>query len=871
MQEKIKIDKIIPCLPAQHGFLVDSEAGSSNIYRQQITVLIDKSTGLDSDTLEKNIRNMQKRCDILRTVFDWSTGKEVQVVLSGIPPRISFTSGDIENLRAKATDELDKLDTIRDEPPVRFLITTIDKDLYLTVTYHHILFDGPSIAILLDSITSSSDKYPEKDSTSGYLKWLNSNISNHDRQFWRNALSTLPNDDVDVFNGARNSLTEHSAKRYLSDRTSSALLKLARSYKVSLATLMQAICSEWLVGYFNMPVMYGSVLSTRELEVNYDFLGPFINTVPIHVSSSITSGSLRNTAMYMQKLAMSMYKAKHVPIRDITELVPSHSLFFDIILTITTAPVQSRKGLYKIISTHENTGFPLSIDIDADASRPISILFTSVLHQEDFDITKAVESLEDYCNKRILYQNDPVYIEPYATFQTRKKIQQQTISMSTLTEKIAKVLNASKDIIDVQKSFILNGGDSILALKLKNELGLDGFKVAVGQIIRKDSLLELAKEIIYSGVKHESAPIAKGSLHTPSAISYILNAYKLGYEQDYHEQAAFYIEGKLNVDIFKKAVLKLVDETISLNLSYSLQDISVATRRSGCRSKLHILESVPKNLNSFVKNVSRRDLEEAFDPSSGPLLRIYISIASNGWYLFLSFSALVTDGWSFSILLERLFVIYSSLLNSTSVEPRTDNLLVALPLMTNNSCSGMLQKNSIYNTTVNSFSFALSKQESNHIHNMANKSHMTPSQYFEKIVISLSHQLNIERILIYESGRDIDINVADTIGPFSYLRAINLSEQRGDSFNDLYYVYENYPRDNENRLREDRIAEFKERGVWRRPLLPPTSTIGIVVDIIDESYAIDILIRSNIEEEEETIEKRASNVFNLMKGVMNRE
>ena len=58
MQEEIKIDKIIPCLPAQHGFLVDSEAGNSNIYRQQITVLIDKSTGLDSDALENNIRKI---------------------------------------------------------------------------------------------------------------------------------------------------------------------------------------------------------------------------------------------------------------------------------------------------------------------------------------------------------------------------------------------------------------------------------------------------------------------------------------------------------------------------------------------------------------------------------------------------------------------------------------------------------------------------------------------------------------------------------------------------------------------------------------------------------------------------------------------
>ena len=141
MQEEIKIEKIMPCLPAQHGFLVDSEAGSSSIYKQQITVLVDQLVSLSSDALEDNIRKIQKQCDMLRTVFDWSTGKEMQVILSGISPRISLVSGDIEKLQAAAADELIKLDTIRDEPPVRFLIATIGDELYLTITYHHILFD----------------------------------------------------------------------------------------------------------------------------------------------------------------------------------------------------------------------------------------------------------------------------------------------------------------------------------------------------------------------------------------------------------------------------------------------------------------------------------------------------------------------------------------------------------------------------------------------------------------------------------------------------------------------------------------------------------------------------------------------------------
>lgn len=861
MQEEIKIEKIIPCLPAQHGFLVDSEAGGSSVYKQQITVLVDQSANLSSDTLEDSIRRIQKHCDILRTVFDWSTGKEMQVILSGITPRISLVSGDIEQLKTAAADELINLDTISDEPPVRFLIATIGNELYLTITYHHILFDGPSIALLLDSIISFSGRYPDKDSTNGYLQWLSSNIGDQDRQFWKNVLLTLPDEDVDVFGNARGGSSERSVKRQLSEHTSSTLLNLAKQYKVSVATLVQAICSEWLVGYFNKPIVYGSVLSTREFEVNDDYLGPFINTIPMQVSTDITSDDLRDTAIHIQEQSISMSRAKHVPLRDIAGLVPSHSLFFDIILTITTTPVRDSRGLYKVIWTHENTGFPLSIDIDV--TQPISISFTSVLDRKDFDAIGAIQSFVDYCGKRVLSQKVPVHLEPYTPLRIKEKVQQQTISISELIKKVAKVLDVDANIIDDQKSFLLNGGDSILALKLKNELGLGGLTVAVGQIIRKDSLLELAKEVVPGNNNNKSiAPTTKSTLCIPDAVSYILNAYELGYEKDYHEQAAFYIEGNLDINVFNKAAAMLVNETDSLNISYSLRDMLATADRRDPRSELHLVENVPKDLDSFVVDVSSRDLENTFDPRSGSLLRLYVSIADDGWYLFLSFSALVTDGWSFSVLLERLFVIYSNLLNSVQVETHTDNLLTAFPLMINNANDDIPQKNPAHDT-VTSHTFKLSRQESDLIQDRANLGRMTQSQYFEKAVASLAERFNASRVLVYESGRDIDMDVSTTVGPFSYLRKVIVSEIDSNLPNDFYYVYENYPRESENRLREDKIEEFKERGVWRRPLLPPTASIGIVVDMVDESYSIDILIRSSTKDG--ATSKRVSDILNSLK------
>ena len=230
--------------------------------------------------------------------------------------------------------------------------------------------------------------------------------------------------------------------------------------------------------------------------------------------------------------------------------------------------------------------------------------------------------------------------------------------------------------------------------------------------------------------------------------------------------------------------------------------------------------------------------------------------------MFLSFSALVTDGWSFSVLLERLFVIYSNLLNDVQTEVHADNLLAAFPLMVNNAANAIPQKDPAHNA-VTSYTFMLSRQESDRIQNRANLSRMTQSQYFEKAVTSLAERFSASRVLIYESGRDIDIDVSTTVGPFSHLRQIIASEINNHLPNDFYYVYENYPRESEDRLRKDKIREFKERGVWRRPLLPPAASIGIIVDMADGSYSIDILIRSNTKDE--ATSKRATDILNSLK------
>lgn len=57
--------------------------------------------------------------------------------------------------------------------------------------------------------------------------------------------------------------------------------------------------------------------------------------------------------------------------------------------------------------------------------------------------------------------------------------------------------------------------------------------------------------------------------------------------------------------------------------------------------------------------------------------------------------------------------------------------------------------------------------------------------------------------------------------------------------NSLAYVFENYPKDAEEDLRNDRVQEFKESGNWRLALLPPEVSYGVFVEKQNSKYTVE--------------------------------
>lgn len=855
MQEPIDIYKIYDILPAQLGFLVESEAGKNNFYKQQITVrVVDKTVGVQY--LVENILKIYHNSEILRTIFDLSTDKPLQIILTGIEPVISVESCDQNKLKLLLEQELNKLNKVTDLPPIRFLISILDDGIYLTITYNHILLDGPSIYLLLSSIISGKIDIIENQIVN-YLDWYDLNVKKKDMDNWKKKLSELPSEDIDIFGDFQEAHFSQTSTVLIDGVLAENIIETAAVFRVTPSSLMHAMWQQWAKLFFSKSnLVYGLVTSTRIPGVNDSCLGVFINTIPWFARDD--NYTLKDSAKEIQSELLELQEEKHIPLNQISKLAPSKVLFFDILLTIAVQTDSVYDGeIFEIVNTHENIGYPLSVDITI-GRHSIEIMFSSILSSRDFNLHCAIGSFADYIKEQIGLKN---LVNTMDVFKPVKSgvMNINKMPISEMLKNISKVLNVDVDTLDASKSFILNGGDSILSLQLKSILNENGYDVSIGKIIKIDRIIDLVKCVTKMT---DAVDESRTELGIPSRISDIIEAYNLGFESDFHEQAAFKILGNLDLSAFHSAIVELGENISSLRIQYDMNyPYGYYVAKSGRVEYIHN-KAWPVNFADFTKYISEKDLFVKFDPSKGPLLRIYTQSDKKGtnWYLFMSFSSLVTDGWSFSNLLETLMIFYTNYKEYKLIKTVDDRYIECLQKMYDTP-SLMRSVNAIDSGAgkIYEHTYRFLKQETINITNTIRQSGLTPSAYFEKAIKEISSKLDIASMYIYENGRDLhNVNSKDVIGAFCYLRKNAICDRSSES---IYYVYENYPKESESRLRRDFYADFREVANWRRPLLPPTINTGVLIDIIDGEYVVNILIRNHNKPEEKSL-----NIFKSLRN-----
>ncbi len=256
------------------------------------------------ELFERAWNELAVRHTILRSVFRQARRQPVQIVLReksiGVPFYDWTALPDEEQRRALRDLARSERAPFRlaDGPLLRLALVRLGSDEWrLLWTFHHIILDGLTAAMLLESLCAIYDALvsgaplpaPETPPFSNFIVWLARQDRDEAMAFWTRHLegfaapTPLPRDrpPTSVAGGM------HRARhRWLSRDTSRALEDLARRQRVTVSTIMHAAWALLLARYSGEPdVVFGVTLAGRPADVPgvERIAGPFINTLPVRV------------------------------------------------------------------------------------------------------------------------------------------------------------------------------------------------------------------------------------------------------------------------------------------------------------------------------------------------------------------------------------------------------------------------------------------------------------------------------------------------------------------------------------------------------------------------------------------------------------
>jgi polyketide synthase PksJ len=301
------IEAIYPLSPMQEGMLFHSLYDTvSRLYVEQLSWVA--RGRFDHDAFERAWQHVADRHGILRSVFIWEQQKKpLQVVRQQSP--VTWERHDWRLIpvaehgaRRAAYLEADRcrgFDLAR-TPPLRLSLLQLTDDTSMVVlTFHHILLDGWSLALVLKEVTAAYLAFaggeeprlaacrPYRD----YIKWLQQQDDKAAEAFWRDALrglegpTPLPGDrrtGPAEAEGPSASFNQHVVK--LSPEVTAGLSAMGRRHQLTVNTIVQGAWGLLLGRRSGLrDVVFGATVSGRPsaLAGVDSMVGLFINTLPL--------------------------------------------------------------------------------------------------------------------------------------------------------------------------------------------------------------------------------------------------------------------------------------------------------------------------------------------------------------------------------------------------------------------------------------------------------------------------------------------------------------------------------------------------------------------------------------------------------------
>jgi amino acid adenylation domain-containing protein len=513
------VECVAPCTPVQEGMIFRFMENEDALYFNKFSFRIDES--VDVEKLWKAWESVIKYAQVLRTKFVATDDGFAQVVLEDS----EFCWG--EEITRYA--EMDKLKALR--RPYHITLEQHKEQSVMTLQMFHGLYDGTSLAILLERVAEELRGIPNIDYGPPFQQSLpyGSLVStNGAKAFWTEHLKdwsprTLP-------------LEPYSQQDLMVKRSITSLFgfeELRKSLGVTPQAVMQAAWVSVLQTLIPDPTI-GLVTSGRSFDFeNADkIIGPLFNTVPFHCVVS----SARNFADLIykcHKFNMQMQDYQHTPLKDVQKWSPAQqgmALFESLFVFQRGGDEDFARGLWEQIEDEEVIAdYPLAFEatmssggnsfdlvivgqggfVTRDKAEELLMLVEKAL--QNIVSSKGTTAIAD--NYVAIGSASPMVSTKTTTqSQERNANFQWTNQASLIRSEIAQLARVSVELISEHSSIFELGLDSIDVIRLSSRLKKKGINIPVSVVMKSHNIAQMSLNIIITSSKSDasSTNILKG-------------------------------------------------------------------------------------------------------------------------------------------------------------------------------------------------------------------------------------------------------------------------------------------------------------------------------------------------------------------------
>ena len=531
-----KIDKITP---AQMGIYLEYMKNTeSTLYNIPFKIKLNKDK-IDVLKLIDAINRSIKNHEVFFTRFEVDKNCVVQIVDKNIKYNIKEIYASENEMESIIGNFIQPFDILAG-PLANIKIYITESSVYMLCDFHHLIFDGYSLQLFLNDVSSFYNNDTVNEETKTFLEYMeNYTVESEDIDYFKDMLKNrntliMPYDinNYDMLDRTGNKITVN-----IDNNIYEKLKEVSAQKKITMNSITQAAYMLLLADFVrNSDVTIGTAYANR-VDTNYkNTIGMFVKTLPFRYILNNETNILDYLKGVQQNILMN-YSHSTCAFEDLLKTIDKENKqqFFNTMFVcqniVENMVLDDEKVVIEEIKQH-NSKFDITFEmLPKDDKLYITLEYKT---KAFFEITmkKFIQKYIEVLNYVIHNLNAKIKNIPNITIvenvnnlsidKTKNKAKIVRDENLTKTDKI--VLEKFKEVLEqdnlsVNDDFFENGGDSIVAMSLVAKLDVAGVKVTYADIFKYTTPKSLSS---YVELKEKSESYTDISKYDYSKIDELL-------------------------------------------------------------------------------------------------------------------------------------------------------------------------------------------------------------------------------------------------------------------------------------------------------------------------------------------------------------